>query len=197
MAYNHRVKEVHGVLEVDGIKLRTRIVRKRVRNINVRLVDDELRVSAPPEVPQRELDEVVLRLAGRLVRRARAATLNADEAALKVAKRIAARFPKAPRVSDVRFVTTQRSRWGSYSQGTGIIRLNAGLGELPRWVLEAVMAHELAHSFHANHSPKFWSLLRSVCPETDRARAFLAGVSWIARRWESLPPVERALFSAK
>ena len=184
-------------LDVEGVTLRTRIVRKRVRNINVRLVNDELRVSAPPEVPQSELDEVVLRLAGKLVRRARAATLNSAEAALKIARRVAVRFPKSPQISDVRFVTTQRSRWGSYSQRTGVIRLHAGLDQLPAWVLEAVVAHELAHAFHANHSPEFWALLRTVYPDTDRARAFLAGVSWIARRWDDLPPVERALFSEK
>jgi len=37
--------------------------------------------------------------------------------------------------------------------------------------------------------------LRRVCPETDRANAFLDGVTWTARRWERLPRVERALLS--
>ncbi|MDQ3328628.1 MAG: hypothetical protein M3506_08925, partial [Chloroflexota bacterium] len=46
-----------------------------------------------------------------------------------------------------------------------------------------------------DHSPAFWSLTREVCPEIDRAEAFLAGVSWLAGRWEHLPPVERALLT--
>jgi len=41
----------------------------------------------------------------------------------------------------------------------------------------------------------FWALLRRVCPETDRAQAFLSGVGWLGRRWRSLPPVERALLT--
>jgi predicted metal-dependent hydrolase len=58
-----------------------------------------------------------------------------------------------------------------------------------------VIAHELAHAFHADHSAAFWELARKVCPKTDRASAFLEGVSWIAERWERLPPVERALLA--
>ncbi len=66
---------------------------------------------------------------------------------------------------------------------------------MPPWVLEAVVAHELAHVSYPNHSPEFWKLLHTVCPETDRATAFLAGVTWLGRRWEALPPVERTLLT--
>ncbi len=85
------------------------------------------------------------------------------------------RFPEPPSVDRAVFVTTQRSRWGSYSPKTRAIRLNAALRRMPRWVLEAVVAHELAHAVHPDHSPAFWNLLRRVCPETDRAKAFLTG----------------------
>ena len=41
-------------MTIEGVTLRTRIVRKRVRNVNVRLVGDELRISAPHRVPRSE-----------------------------------------------------------------------------------------------------------------------------------------------
>ena len=63
---------------------------------------------------------------------------------------------------------------------------------MPRWVLEAVVAHELAHAIHPDHSPAFWELLHSVCPETERAMAFLEGVEWLAGNWEDISPVELA-----
>ena len=110
-----------------------------------------------------------------------------------LARKVAARFPRPPEVRGVAFVTTQRSRWGSYSSATGTIRLNAVLRQMPRWVLEAVVAHELAHAVHLGHSDAFWALVRRVCPGTDRANAFLEGVSWLAGSWQRLPPVERAL----
>ncbi len=46
-------------LEIDGVTLALRVTRKRVKNINVRLVGNELRVSAPPWVSSRELDEAI------------------------------------------------------------------------------------------------------------------------------------------
>lgn len=55
------------------------------------------------------------------------------------------------------------------------------------------MVHELAHVFHPDHSPAFWRLLRDVCSDTDRAEAFLAGVSWLADHHGEPPPVEREL----
>jgi predicted metal-dependent hydrolase len=64
---------------------------------------------------------------------------------------------------------------------------------MPPWVLEAVVAHELAHAIHLRHSESFRALVRRVCPDTDRADAFLDGVSWLAGSWQRLPPVERAL----
>jgi predicted metal-dependent hydrolase len=134
-------------------------------------------------------------LARRLVRRVRARQINAEEDALALANKVAARFPSRPAVAQVEFVTTQQARWGSYSSATRTIRLNAALREMPRWVLEAVVAHELAHVAHHNHGPGFWKLLRSVYPDTDRADAFLAGVSWLGQRWEGLPPIERALLT--
>jgi len=179
-------------LEVDGVVLELRVVRKRVKNINVRLRGKTLSVSAPHRVPAGELDEMILQLARRLVRRRRADVVNSDGGAEKIARKVAARFSDPPEVAEVRFVTNQRSRWGSYSRQTGIVRLNAALRQMPPWVLEAVVAHELAHTFHLDHSPAFWELVRSVCPKTDRARAFLEGVSWLAAAWEDLPPVERS-----
>ena len=179
-------------LVVDGVALDLRVVRKRVKNINARLRGTTLSVSAPHRVSKTELEETIRQLARRLVRRSRADAVNHGRPAAEIARRVAARFPDPPEVADVRFVTNQTARWGSYSLQTGIVRLNAALRLMPPWVLEAVVAHELAHAFHPDHSPAFWELARLVCPKTDRARAFLEGVSWLASSWDDLPPVERS-----
>jgi predicted metal-dependent hydrolase len=178
-------------LVVDGVTLDLRVVRKRVKNINARLRGTTLLVSAPYRVPASELEETIRQLARRLVRRSRSDAVNKGRPAAEIARRVAARFPDPPEVADVRFVTNQTARWGSYSLRTGIVRLNAALRLMPPWVLEAVVAHELAHAFHPDHSPAFWKLARSVCPKTDRARAFLEGVTWLASSWDDLPPIER------
>jgi len=178
---------------IDGVTLDLRVTRKRVKNINVRLVGNELRVSAPRWVSNRELDEAITTLARRMIRRERARKINRSDEALELARRVAKRFSNPPEIVDARFSTQQHSRWGSYSTRTRTIQLNAVLRQMPSWVLEAVVAHELAHIDHPDHSAAFWNLLRKVCPQTDRARAFLEGVTWLGRSWERLPPVERSL----
>ncbi len=168
--------------------------RKKVKNVNARLHGGStLSVSAPARMPHEELEPVIHELARKLLRRAHAGRVNGQEDALALARKVARRFSEPPSVNGVVFVTTQRSRWGSYTPKTRTVRLNAVLLQMPRWVLEAVVAHEIAHAVHADHSPAFWGLLRRVCPETDRAEAFLDGVNWLAHNRERLVPVELGL----
>jgi predicted metal-dependent hydrolase len=184
-------------ITVDGVSLSVVVERKRIKNVNARLRGSTLAISAPHRIPDSDLDRIIVDLARRLLRRAHAHAVNREEDAVALAQAIATRFRKVVakplEVREVRFVTTQQARWGSYSQATGTIRLNAVLRRMPRWVLESVVAHELAHVVHQDHSPAFWSLARQVYPDTDRARAFLAGVAWLGRELDNLPPVERAL----
>jgi predicted metal-dependent hydrolase len=182
-------------ITIDGITLTLLVERKPVKNINARLRATTLSISAPLNTPQSTLDKVIPDLARKLVRRAHARQVNAHEDALTLARKVALRFPDKPQVAEVLFVTTQEARWGSYSPATHTIRLHAALRSMPRWVLEAVVAHELAHVTHHDHSPAFWALLRRVCPDTDQAKAFLSGVSWLGLNWERLPPIERALLA--
>jgi hypothetical protein len=183
-------------INVDGVALELAIERKGVKNDNARLTGSTLSISAPCGMPQEALDEAVLKLARRLLRRAHASRVNEAHDALKLAHAVAKRFPKEPSIQRVAFVSTQRKRWGSYSTRTKTVRLNAAVRRMPGWVLEAVVAHELAHTFHADHSRAFWDLLRRICPETERAEAFLAGVSWLAHNRERLPAVEREILGA-
>jgi predicted metal-dependent hydrolase len=66
------------------------------------------------------------------------------------------------------------SRWGSCSSD-GRLSFSWRLILAPAFVLDYLAAHEVAHMTHMNHSPKFWSLVRRTCPETNRAEAWLKG----------------------
>jgi predicted metal-dependent hydrolase len=183
-------------ITVDGAELALRVERKAVKNVNARLGEGGMQVSIPLRLGQAEAMRIIDDLARRLLRRQRAREINREEDAASLAQRVALRFPQPPEVRSVQFTTVTSSCWGSYSPHTRSIRLSAALRHMPPWVLEAVVAHELAHAIHPDHSPAFWALLRSVYPETDRARAFLAGVSWLARAWDELPTVERSQLAA-
>jgi len=193
----HCMTDASTKLDVDGMTLNLVVVRKRVKNINARLNGSTLAVSAPHRVSRREVHEAAVELGRRLLRRARADAVNGDDSGRIIAHKVAAKFPVPPRVTEVRFSTNQTSQWGSYSPRTGVIRLNAVLKVMPPWVLEAVVAHELAHSIHLDHSPAFWRLVRSVCRHSDRANAFLDGVRWMATSWDDLQPAERSQLAGR
>lgn len=60
-------------------------------------------------------------------------------------------------------VRGQRTRWASCS-GRGTISLNFKLLFLPPALVDHVMLHELAHTRHLNHSPRFWNFLAELDP---------------------------------
>lgn len=78
--------------------------------------------------------------------------------------------------ASVRWVANQLSRWGSCTPIDGTIRLSDRLRGMPRYVIDYVLLHELAHLLAPGHGPEFWSLLETY-PKTERARGFLEGVA--------------------
>ncbi|WP_171046698.1 M48 family metallopeptidase [Pseudarthrobacter sp. NamE5] len=83
--------------------------------------------------------------------------------------------------TSVRWVSNQNSRWGSATPAEGTIRLSDKLRPMPQWVIDYVLLHELAHLLVAAHNAAFWKLLDAY-PETQRAKAFLEGVSFATGR---------------
>ncbi len=64
------------------------------------------------------------------------------------------------------------SRWGSCSR-TGHVSLSWRLGLAPLYVADYVIAHEIAHLAQMNHSAAFWRVVAGLCPDYERAEAWL------------------------
>jgi predicted metal-dependent hydrolase len=69
-------------------------------------------------------------------------------------------------------VRDQASRWGSCST-TGALSFSWRLILAPTFVLDYLAAHEVAHLVEMNHSPRFWRLIRRLCPDHERAKVWL------------------------
>ena len=90
----------------------------------------------------------------------REAKRDLERAALRHAMMLGVRV-KAIRLRD------QTSRWGSCT-ATGHLSFSWRLIMAPPFVLDYLAAHEVAHLQEMNHTPRFWHLVESVCPETMR-----------------------------
>jgi predicted metal-dependent hydrolase len=107
------------------------------------------------------------------------------EVAVKRHAKAAERAPIAISLRDT------SSRWGSCS-AKGALNFSWRLIMAPPFVLNYLAAHETAHLRHHDHSENFWALTKTLCPETDRAEAWLkahgAKLHRYGRKWRDGEP---------
>ena len=82
--------------------------------------------------------------------------------------------------ASVRWVTNQNARWGSCTPSDRTIRLSNRLQQMPGWVVDYVLVHELAHLLEAGHTAEFWAWVDRY-PKAEKAKGYLEGYSTAAR----------------
>jgi hypothetical protein len=113
------------------------------------------------------------------IARAQVAGFLQREAAALLPERLAALARHAVRSPSGLALSRARTRWGSCNHD-GMIRLNWRLIQAPHAVQDYVIAHELAHLRHMNHSAAFWAETARLYPDWQSARA------WLKRNGEGL-----------
>ncbi len=93
------------------------------------------------------------------------ATRTISQIATRYAERIGRRIQ---RIS----VRDTRSRWGSCST-TARLSFSYRLVFAPKEVMEYVVAHEVAHLRHMNHSQNFWNAVGDLIPDYEPAKDWL------------------------
>ena len=66
-------------------------------------------------------------------------------------------------------VKDQQKRWGSCDQA-GTVRLNWKIIQAPMRLVDYVVAHELVHLIHTDHTKAFWARLGQAMPDYDRRK---------------------------
>ena len=81
-------------------------------------------------------------------------------------------FDRKLKANSIEFVSNQRWVRGSCTPSKGTIRISHKLLEMPKWVLDYVIMHEMSHLLYPNHSKAFWNKVGEY-KFTERARGFL------------------------
>jgi predicted metal-dependent hydrolase len=91
-------------------------------------------------------------------------------------EKILSRVEHHARTLGVRFgvarIVENRYRWGSCTVNDNV-NFNWRLIKAPILVIDYVIVHELAHLIEANHTSRFWSIVRAHTPAMEKAKAWL------------------------
>lgn len=177
------------LLEVDGLPVR--LVRKRVKNINLRVLppDGRVVVSAPLRASEQMVEALV---------REKRAWIDAKRAQVAASPSAKAAAATPEEVAEWRAVVAacvpplvaawepimgvragklayrnMTSRWGSCQPSTGRICINVRLALYPPECLEYVVVHELCHLRERGHGPAFQALMDKYLSDWRTRRAKL------------------------
>lgn len=131
-----------GEILIEGIT--RRILHQSAAGVHVSLTEDALMVACRPERLPRAIQRFVVQHAEQLI----------SELAHEKAARIGKRITKIT-------LRDTSSRWGSCAHD-GSLSFSWRLIMAPFDVIDYVVAHEVAHLQHFDHSPDFWALCREL-----------------------------------
>jgi predicted metal-dependent hydrolase len=91
-------------------------------------------------------------------------------------EKLLARAAQHARELGVKFTSARivdnRYRWASCT-ADGSVNFNWRLIKAPMFVIDYVIVHELAHFIEANHTSRFWSIVRANAPTMEKGKTWL------------------------
>jgi predicted metal-dependent hydrolase len=152
---------------------------RRRRTVSAYRDGERVVVLIPDQFSRAEESEWVDRMLARLAAR-EGRCLRSDEELLARARNLISRYLSEYRQvavpASVRWVTNQNGRWGSCTPADRTIRISHRIQDMPDWVIDYVLLHELAHLIVPSHNARFWALVGRYS-KAERARGYLEGVS--------------------
>jgi predicted metal-dependent hydrolase len=150
---------------------------RRKKTVSARLVNGTIEVRAPAAISERDLQPIIDNLRKRLQKQQRKRQLNETGDLQRRAQELNQRyFHGELRIRKIEYVTNQEKRLGSCTASRGTIRISHRMAGLPKWVVDYILVHEIAHLKEPNHSRKFWALVNRY-PLAERARGYLMAIN--------------------
>jgi predicted metal-dependent hydrolase len=153
--------------------------QRRRRTVSAYRDGERVVVLIPDQFSRAEETEWVARMLARLAAREEKIRRTDDELHARARRLIARYLPEHARnaaPASIRWVNNQTGRWGSCTPADRSIRISHRIQEMPDWVIDYVLLHELSHLVVPSHSAAFWDLVARY-PKAERARGYLEGIS--------------------
>jgi predicted metal-dependent hydrolase len=154
---------------------------RRTRTVSAYRKDGKVIVLIPARFTRAEEAHWVDTMLGRLERSEQRGR-RTDDQLMRRARELSREYLHGrARPASVRWVSNMTTRWGSCTTGEATIRLSDRLQEMPAWVVDYVLLHELAHLLEPGHNARFWHWVDKY-PKAERAKGYLEGVA-AAAQW--------------
>jgi predicted metal-dependent hydrolase len=153
--------------------------QRRRRTVSAYRDGERVVVLIPDQFSRAEESEWVDKMLARLAAREQRARRTDSELSARAQRLIERFMPEHARratPASVRWVHNQNGRWGSCTPADRTIRISHRIQEMPDWVVDYVLLHELAHLVVPSHNARFWDLVGRY-PKAERARGYLEGIS--------------------
>ena len=154
--------------------------KRRRRTVSAYREGDRIVVLIPASMSKRDEATWVAKMVARLERQEKRRKPSDEQLLARAAVLNDTWLGGLASPSSVRWVSNQKSRWGSCTPGDRSVRLSERLQQMPSWVVDYVLVHELAHLIEPGHDAKFWAWVDRY-PKAERAKGYLAGWSTAAR----------------
>jgi predicted metal-dependent hydrolase len=138
---------------------------------------DTIVVTVPQRMSQRDRRAYADELSERLLADRQRRRRTDEQLTQRAAELSALYLDGLARPTAVTWSSRQQHRWGSCSAADGTIRISDRLADVPPWVLDAVLVHELAHLLRADHGCEFSELVARY-PRSGDAATFLEGFEY-------------------
>ncbi len=157
------------------MSLPVKVIRsaRRKKSSAARIVNGVIEVRIPSWMDADQEAEAVAALTARIEKKRAITEAGID---LMARARSLAHVYKLPVPHEIRWATNQNTLWGSCSFDDGVVRISSRLVNVPDWVLDYVILHEITHLVESNHGPEFHRLMQRY-PKGERAEGFLEAMS--------------------
>jgi predicted metal-dependent hydrolase len=152
--------------------------RRRRRTVAARLRSGVLELLVPASMSLAERAHWAEVMSRRLTRRADRRTPSDERLAARAAVLNRRHFDGKLTWTSIGFAE-MRHQWGSCTFTSGAIRIARRAAELPDWVLDYLLVHELAHLVHSDHGAEFHAL-ENRYPLAERAKGYLLALDSFA-----------------
>jgi len=145
---------------------------KRKKTIEAHVKGDTIFVYIPSRLSKKNEDKAVKEMVQKIANKRKAKEYTNEYLIKKFNEFNIKYFEGKLSIKFIKFVTNQHVKLGSCTPANKTIRVSDKLIGMPKWVLDYVIMHEMAHLIYPNHSKAFWKKVHEY-KYTERAIGFL------------------------